>query len=244
MKPRYLMNDLLARWGYTLEKASPFRARHRRQVLAPTFDMLVGLVTLKKPNPYFVVVGAFDGRAEDFLYEHIQQRGWKGMLIEPQKEAFELLKKNFAGRDDLTFLNLAIGEENGTATLYRPLEGKDVSTMASLSRDQLQPLLDSPEHQGKITVDEYEVTVKRLESVCEEQQVESVDILQIDTEGLDDKVIYSANLARYQPLLIQYENIHLPSDREEKLWDHLVGLGYRLHVQRFNTLALHESVAD
>jgi len=242
MKPRDLINNWLMRWNYGLDKRSSFYTRHRRSALLPTFDLLMARVLMDKPKPYFVQVGAFDGKTEDFLFRHVHERKLPGILIEPQKEIFETLKGNFPGHDNLVFLNMAISEKDGRATLYRPLEGKDVTTMASLTKEQLQPLLDSPEHKGTITIDEYEVTVRRLEGVLDDQGMQAVDILQVDTEGHDDVVIYSANLKRFQPKLINYENIHLSRQREEKLWEHLTCLGYRLHVERFNTLALHESL--
>ncbi|MBI2477370.1 MAG: hypothetical protein HYV60_01570, partial [Planctomycetia bacterium] len=54
---------------------------------------------------FFVEIGAFDGVTADPIYHMVCDRGWRGVLVEPQLEAFKLLQENYADRPGLQFFN-------------------------------------------------------------------------------------------------------------------------------------------
>lgn len=58
--------------------------------------------------------------------------------------------------------------------------------------------------------------------------LEEIDLLQIDTEGLDDATVFSCNIDVLRPKLINYESAHLGRERQENVEKYLLGEGYRL----------------
>jgi len=53
-----------------------------------------------------------------------------------------------------------------------------------------------------------------------------IHLLQIDTEGHDD--IYNSNLDEFKPKIINYEFVHLNSERISKLHFYLQSKGYKI----------------
>jgi hypothetical protein len=69
------------------------------------------------------------------------------------------------------------------------------------------------------------------------QRPARIDVLQVDTEGVDDQVIYQADLATTQPVVIYFESKNLSPAKLDALHAHLRQHGYRWRVILGNTLA-------
>ena len=67
---------------------------------------------------YFVVVGAMDGITDDLIYPLVKQYNWSGLLIEPRKDKFELLKKIYNKFSNVKFVNVAIDKDKKNRKLY------------------------------------------------------------------------------------------------------------------------------
>ena len=67
---------------------------------------------------FFIQVGAFDGIQCDPLYDYVQRHKWSGVLLEPQRKAFEQLTENYKSQPQLRLMNAAIAEKPGSCTLY------------------------------------------------------------------------------------------------------------------------------
>lgn len=65
----------------------------------------------------------------------------------------------------------------------------------------------------------------------EKYNLNTIDILYIDTEGFDDKIIYSIDFKRYNITTIYYENLHI--DRE-RLRSFLSKLSYKIEINTQN----------
>ena len=65
------------------------------------------------------------------------------------------------------------------------------------------------------------------------------DILNVDTEGTDDAVLYSCDLEKTKPKMISFESAFLPEDRKHKLFHYLRSMGYVIFDDKVNhSLAL------
>jgi hypothetical protein len=80
-------------------------------------------------------------------------------------------------------------------------------------------------------IEEIEVPCTCLENllISLDFEFEKVDILQIDTEGMDDLVIYSSNIESLRPSLINFEHSNLPVIRLEALYEYLINLNYKIY---------------
>ena len=92
-----------------------------------------------------------------------------------------------------------------------------------------------PDH---LTVDEVieEIVIPCLTLTKFRQSIEwnekIIHVLQIDTEGMDDQIIYSSDIKSNAPLMINFEHIHLTKENEEKLHEYLNQAGY--HVYKYS----------
>lgn len=67
----------------------------------------------------FVQIGSNDGIKNDPLHIYIGKNGWKGILVEPDKDNFEKLRNNYSHVNGLIFENVGIGPVRGEMLFYR-----------------------------------------------------------------------------------------------------------------------------
>lgn len=200
------------------------------------------------PITYIVQIGANDGKINDPIYDIVLSNKSKNkiLLIEPQPDVIKYLLENYKDHDQAYVWNGAIGTENNL-TLYR-IKPKyhDVFTKRYLINSPSYRVPTgftsaSREHVVKhalgnlppeISIDEAieEITIpsSRLQNLIQSQNIpfERVDVLQVDTEGMDDVVLYASDLESLRPFLINFEHQHIPTGRYEKLIQYLESIGY------------------
>lgn len=117
-------------------------------------------------------VGCCQGRTLKNFYKE-----YKGALLygfEPSSENFEQLKINMKDFPDIKLYNVAISDSFGTQKLY------------------LHPTISGHSillHTGKKVLPEEEVSVIRLDDWASENNVDNFDMVKIDTQGNDFRVI-------------------------------------------------------
>ena len=163
------------------------------------------LCTLIDHTPSFVQVGANDGRRVDPIHKLVRERGIRGLLVEPQPEPFEKLKANYADIDGLRFERAAITEEDGPIEMVTT----DRSTIGSLMPDRNKLSLRSDGEVQKITVEGL-----TFDTALAKHNIEHFDLLQIDTEGFDYRVLRQVDLDARRVSIVNLEyNCLLVSER-------------------------------
>ena len=184
---------------------------------------------------FFVQVGAFDGVTADPIHHLVKSQQWRGALVEPQVEAFNLLQKNYAGQQGLQFFNVAIGPENGEITLYTRPGG--VVQAASIKRD----LMLKPGRRGR-ELQARQVPCWTFDRLLQEAHAPAnIDLLQIDAEGYDYQIIRSLDFQRVKPAIIHYEHMVLSQPDRNACLELLASHGYRFLLEDNDTLAYCES---
>ena len=160
----------------------------------------------------FVQIGANDGVVGDPLRSYILERGWTGILVEPQPAVFAQLKANYSEcADRLVFENLAIGPSE-TVPLYVPIQpvnrasNKAYGTGAASSNAAVtaRQLNLAPKDLQRI-----DIPAITLDKLFEKHGLAELDLLQIDAEGFDWQVLKTLDLKRFRPAIIQLETGHL-----------------------------------
>ena len=207
---------------------------------------------------FFIQVGANDGRSGDPIHPHVVSRGWRGIVIEPQRAVFESqLTATYRGIEGVALENAAIADADGWRDLYRIAfsDRRWTTGLASLCRDQFTgPRMKSyvdrcvgderskvPDRQEDYYTTE-RVRTMTFETLLNKYKPEKVDLLQIDAEGYDDQLLHLYDFARMPPTLIQYEH-HLTDDdtrraRRKMLREH----GYLTFRDGINTVAVLRKV--
>lgn len=179
----------------------------------------------------FVSIGANDGRKNDPLAEFIRRYGWKGVLVEPLVANFERLRDNYSDVPNIFFEQVGISDAAGDSVFYslgniRPEEPDWYDQVGSFHRDTflkniaVDPSLADREVRKVIRTVTFDL-------LMEKYRMSSVDLLMIDTEGYDGKILSSIDLDRYRPLVVVFEQEWLTNYEMKELRAKLALSGYR-----------------
>ena len=190
----------------------------------------------------FVQVGANDGLNADFLNPFIISGKWKGLLVEPVPKTFEQLKANYSDVKGLIYANCAVGESDGVAKFYALCEPH--SALSSFNKDTILSHTGWALSEGlpdpADCISEISVKLCTLESLFNEYAIDEIDVLAVDTEGFDCKVVASLPKT-ICPSIIFFEHCHCELQETIRMRSSLLALGYRMLFDKYNVLATKES---
>ena len=175
----------------------------------------------------YIDVGANDP-VENNVTFLFYQRGWHGILIEPNPDFLPSYAK-IRPRD--VHLNLGIASVGGTMTFYKvtdPPGGDGRYAEGGLST--FDPAVANRWRRARLTVTESMVPVTTLNKVLEERPLGEITILSVDVEGFEKQVLESIDLRRHRPLVVVVEacqpGTEIPS---YEAWEGLLlGAGYAM----------------
>lgn len=178
----------------------------------------------------FVQIGSCDGKTNDPLHAVVRSARWSGVLVEPMPWLFEQLVANYEGVSGLRFFQVAIGSDEGHMTMYsvdpRPGDPHWVAQLTSFDRDVVMSHAYAlPDLENRVFA--VEVESKTVQSLIDEAGLATVDLLHIDAEGFDDRIVRGLPLtAAWAPQFIIFEKKHLSRTRHDDLTRHLKAAGY------------------
>ena len=195
-----------------------------------------------KKNLTIVQVGANDGVKGDPLYNFILRFNDKIKLlaIEPQVEVFKKLKENYSKINNVFFSQSAIGDGSEKEFYsFNSNYSKFHSTKNTFDRHssfEKEHLLKYLRNQSIKEKDfDFYINTNKIKSVTLSEAIfeskanfSEIDVLQIDTEGHDDLVIYNSSINKYKYKFINYEFKQLSEERLNKLHLFLKKHGYEI----------------
>lgn len=237
-------NSQALTWAVTANKAGSPLYNNARETLGRRYGQLPQATPealyahANRNGPlFFLQVGAMDGVSYDPIRPHVVAHGWRGILVEPLPDMMEKLKTNYAGSAGLVFENVAITEQDETRKLYRvtaeavhrgvPHWALGMSTFIEGKLDDYKP-----------HVVEQPVACMRLETLLAKYKPERIDILQIDTEGYDYKVLKQFDFTRYQPYIINLEWVNLNAEEKAATQALLLAQGYVFYENDMDLFAV------
>lgn len=247
----------------------PERVKRRKFLYASSlqsldyYELATKLLEKQKKGLNIVIVGANDGKINDPIYPFIKHNAdhSKVLLIEPQLELLPYLKDNYSFHPDKKIACCAIGQDGG-ATLYTVKEAywskldvpyakerqwplyRAPTGVASSNKDFLVEWLNKHLKEGDAydAIQESFIVSKSLNEVIEEQEFpKNINLLQIDTEGFDDQVIYASDIESIKPEMIHFEKSLLTDDQSLKVFSYLEKLEYKVFKIGRDAIALHNS---
>lgn len=237
MNLKNTIHDLLKRFGLRLSRITV------SEPVAP-FDLLDVVIQARLKTEgsafYLIQIGANDGILADSLNPLIRKYGLRGCLVEPMKDFYEDLIKNYSDQPQLEFRNSLISDSDGYGVIHRFKRDSPVPAFFhGLARDDFEYIKKRAVSEG---VENYIETVKvekqSFSSLLKSLNAPSISLLYVDTEGSDDKIIYAAFSCGLYPPVIQYEWSEMPPARRHQLKMTLLDNGYRFIDVGADTICL------
>jgi FkbM family methyltransferase len=161
---------------------------------------------------FVIVIGANDGNIKDFLSDYLYKENVKGVLVEPIKHLFLGLREKYKDNTNFYFENSAIYKRNGKINMYRVNKAEHLPDwtqgLGSLSRKVIDYHAAEIENLGSHIVKE-QVKCISFAHLVKKYNISTINILQIDTEGLDFEIIGLIDFNALRPDIIIFEFMHL-----------------------------------
>lgn len=185
-------------------------------------------------NKIFIEVGAFDGVHYSNVRRLFEKYKWTGVCIEPVEKNFVRLSESYQNTS-VRCIRTAVADIEGEMELnvstypHLPEWGSDVATFTTDGMERWEKSYGALWHKEK-------VTVKRLTSILDEQKIDTVDFLSVDTEGHDLRVLQSLDFSRFRPQLIVVEY----GNNRPQILRYLATKGYSLILDNGQDLFMAE----
>ena len=177
-------------------------------------DLIIFDYFKEKKKGFFIDVGCYHPihRNNTFL---LYKKGWKGINIDIHSFSIDLF--NYIRTKDLNY-NFAISDKNEILNMYYQ---KELSQLSTIDYEQAKKVFQGPIKKKKIQA-------LTLNEILKRSKIEKkIDLLDIDVEGSDYKVLQSLSFDKHKPELICVE-IHEKNIKESKTFKFLDSFNYEL----------------
>lgn len=177
------------------------------------FDQVLG-----NSEVFLVQIGSNDGKTGDPFNQLLHKNAnWKALFVEPVPYLFERLKNNYSDQTRFSFANVAINEGGRLTFYWMDPRAKDDFDDLPFWYDQLgsfdkQHIIHELGERMESYILSQELEGLSLPNLLTRNKVEKLDILHIDTEGYDWKILSQLDLNTYEPKFILYESNHLSEE--------------------------------
>jgi FkbM family methyltransferase len=229
------LRQSLLRWGVGVE-LRPFPQAHPVDLLG----LLVQQRAATADELVFVQIGANDGKSGDPINKLIEAYRPRCVLVEPIPAMFERLRQNYAHVPSVVCENCAISRDDGHCTLFHvrhdPSLPEYVRQLASFDR---AIILKQRRVVPRIAdfIEPVRVPSMSFATLAHKHRLDSIDLLQIDTEGYDFEIIKMVMETPVRPHVINFEHAHLSYAAKVECADLLSRRGYRYLAIGRDTIA-------
>lgn len=169
--------------------------------------------SLKTNEFHILKIGAYKGNVpNDILYNNILSNT-KIIFVEPIIPYFYELKENYNRKyqsNSFIYLNEALGDKNEKIKLYYPSKSNNFSNLpwwieqlASQNREHFR------NHGYDLDLDVMKINTITLNQIISKFNIQTLELLIVDTEGYDFKILMNLDFNLIKPQYIQFENMHL-----------------------------------
>ena len=157
-------------------------------------ENLFKLLNIKKG--FYVDVGAFHPIYASNTHK-LYKKGWRGINIEGDKDKMFLF--NLFRRKDTNINVLVNNQDNVTVEFYKPKGSRSYGSMSSIIRRD--------GYESKNQFKSY-----RLSTILKPYNIKHIDLLSIDLEGIDEKIILDFDFEEYKPDIMIVESYKIDID--------------------------------
>lgn len=218
------IKDYLASFPYIYDSVQYYYRKFRS---TEVIKFLKSYTKENKETINFIQVGANDGMVNDPVRDFITREGWRGILVEPLPNVFELLKKNYKSRyhQNLTFLNMAVSSDTkddfkiwtfDEKFLEKLSFGKRLNLLrkASFNRQHLLKFVSSEDAKHIIEVSVPCISLNKLYQEYFTKKYNKLHVLIMDTEGHERNILSNVDFNLINPEVIILETaLYGPEER-------------------------------
>ena len=168
-----------------------------------------------RKNGFYVDVGCYHPIHRNNTHL-LHTQNWSGVNIDTSKFSIDLF--NFMRPKDLNY-NCAISDKNENIKLFYQ---KDLSQLSTIEKSQAESVF-----QGEIK--EKEINAFTLDEILSRDKYKDskIDLLDIDVEGADLKVLRGLSFDKFKPELVCVE-IHAKEIEKSDIYNFLIDKNYKL----------------
>jgi FkbM family methyltransferase len=170
----------------------------------------------------FLDIGANDGITLSNSYALVQ-KGWRGVLVEASKKAFDRLVENLGNNTNIVLMPYAIGAENGIVPFYESgelLGQGDVALVSSVKKEELErwkPL--------NMPFTKMDIPMMRFDKLIESAGVSKFDFITMDIEGAELDVLPQMDFDKMETKMLIVE---FNGKQQEKYDEIILPYGFKL----------------
>ncbi len=194
-----------------------------------------------KKDFFYIQIGANDGKKWDPIFRMVNSLKLNGIALEPVKDIFDALKRNYRNNPQVKLINKAIHAKDAEAIIYRV--NPVLEDVPNWTEGTGSFFIKHHELSGfsKSQIIEEKVTCIHFNDLLKQEGVSKLDLLQIDTEGYDFEIIYSIDFSIVKPSILSFEhgvksNIHDSASLLEMI-NYLSSFGYKFWFDDFDMVA-------
>ncbi len=160
----------------------------------------------------FIDIGASDG-VLDSNTRALFERGWTGTLIEPVPEVYWRLEDNYVRAEGIQLVNAAVSGRNGFGEMWVCRRARHFNGPAD-NRNTMDPRFAKALgcEQNPAQYELREVRTITVATLMKLLQRTAIDLLCVDTEGMDYQIVRGLLELGLQPRLVVWEADKDPSD--------------------------------
>lgn len=185
---------------------------------------------------FFVQIGANDGESSDPIYPYVTKHRLAGVAVEPQSDAFQLLKNTYKHFSTVTCVQAAIGNRTGTIPFYTIKESAKtpenrfaLTRIASFNKESVKRGLRKKIPAGtdpEVYIQEVPIEALSFADLLQRYGIKKVTVLQIDCEGYDYEILKTIDIEKLQPEILNCETCLFADAERVEYEERLTGLGY------------------
>jgi len=178
-------------------------------------DLFIVEYFKKKNNGFYLDVGCYHPihRNNTFL---LHKKGWSGINIDIHQFSIDLF--NYLRPDDVN-LNYAISNTDGVTEMFYQ---KNLSQLSTIEEQQAEIAFQNNIKKSKIQSLTLDTLLEKINFIDKR-----IDLLDIDVEGADLKVLKGFNIEKFKPELICIE-IHEKDIKNSEIYKYLSNFSYEL----------------
>ena len=169
----------------------------------------------KKNNGFYIDVGCYHPIHRNNTYL-LNKKGWSGINIDIHRFSIDLF--NYLRPDDVN-LNCAISNKNEVTEMFYQ---KELSQISTIEKQQAKIAFQGNIKKSKIQSLTLDALLEKINFTDKK-----LDLLDIDVEGADLKVLKGFNIEKFKPELICVE-IHEKDIKNSEIYKYLSNFSYEL----------------